>query len=348
MRQWGFLFILAVFLLFSCGFLEEAQFQSRGSGTGGEGSSGRGRVPDLSKRISSSPRISKNRCKESESCRQVCEDLYNNLGSYRNCYDLSIGEVSDMQELVDALTEADEQEDLPEQIKGKTVALYIEAGLDGFNEEVMGVIDDFKDNEKKEAYQTILHWIANNKDIAEAFREEDTDHETLRNLLLNHKESLSALEDCKNTRADASSCRAVGNNPYSICTHHCTTKEIHLNSQNELSTNVSSDETVSIESSQKNLLIALSATDGGDYKNFFHSSEGQPEAFALGHSLLEEACTNDNDDDEADLCMARFYCWLGGSTLSSTETTTALNKIKSEVPRQVRNKVKADCVTPTP
>lgn len=343
----------AAFFVFSCGFLEEAQFQSRSSGAGSGSSSGSGRVPDLSKRIGSSPRISKNRCKDSESCQQVCEDLYNNLGSYRNCYDLSIGEVSDMQELVDALTEEehDEQKNLLKQVKGKTVALYIEAGLDGFNEEVMGEIEDFSGKENN--YREILKWIATNKDVAEAFREEDTDHETLKNLLINYKASLpsSDLPSCF-TGSSPPTASCGNGNFYSICSHKCTSKHIYLNSQNELNTNPSEDPTVSIESSQKNLLIALSVTDtdtNTNYKNFFAAAENQPEAFALGHSLLEEACTNDNDDNEADHCMARFYCWLGGSTLSSADITGALTKIKSEVPRKVRSKVtQTNCGWPTP
>ena len=347
-------------LLPSCGFLnEDSGFLSR-SGGGVPDGSGTGRIPSLSSRIGSSPSLSKERCENNKSCKNTCEEIYENISTFKKCYKLSIGEVADMQKLFRALTEEDttEQFKLLNNTTAKTLENYLEMGLDGFNEQVVVEIEGHDDS--GENYEQILKWLVDKKNMTKALSRKDTDNEVLKTLLQNYADEAGSPA-CASSPA---TCPTTSSGRANICSHKCggssgQARNIYLDSSDNLKSGVcttpastgstcttwSADEEVAeVEDSQ--LLKALSFVDHGaadDVDNFFaYSSSNKPnqEAFVLAHELLEEACSND-DRQEADDCMIYFYCWLGKATGENAGIIPTGQMIEDEIDRDVLRGVKA-------
>lgn len=340
-------------LLLSCGFLNEDSFLSR-TGEVPDGS-GTGRIPSLAGRIGSSPSLSKERCDNNKSCKNTCEEIYENISTYRKCYKLNIGEVADMQKLFRALTEEDttEQAKLLTPITAKTLENYLEMGVDGFNEEVVEEIESRDNNEKKENYEQILKWLVDKKNITKALSRKDTDNEVLKTLLTNYAEAAGSPACSSSPPACPTATDSKGN----ICSHQCgaggPARNIHLNSSDlkgfvctentgSTCTAPSAEVVAEVDDSQTELLKTLSFVDNSSsatVENFFKYSSGNQEAFVLAHELLEEACAND-DREEADNCMIYFYCWVGQATGRDENIIPSGQMIEDEIDRDVRDGVK--------
>ena len=106
----GIIFILVgLGFLFSCGFYNSQQgsvFESNSR----EGDAGDGDVPKLAARSNSRPGIDNEDCKGIKNCEKVCDVIYKELGSQRDCYKLRYGKVSHIQEVYDALLDAGDDE----------------------------------------------------------------------------------------------------------------------------------------------------------------------------------------------------------------------------------------------
>ena len=254
-------------VLSSCGFfnLENA--------TGSFDSSGD--TPHLSLRGSGNTSDLYDReCEGNSRCEETCEEIYEKSKSYSDCYDLSIGEVADLDDLFHILVKADEEE--LDDIDSDIFEEYLKNGVDGFTDKVIENILDDDDPEDK--IENIFNWMIENEAVAEVLNEEDDDNDVLKELLL---------------------ARCNG----------CTASDTDTNINGPVDQNINIRACVE---RNDDLFLALFKDHDNSEKNFFLKAEevNNIELFSLGHEILVEIFSDNNNDREATECIRGFYCLL--------------------------------------
>ena len=253
---------ICILILSSCGFfsLENSISSLDSSSTPHLSLRGSGDDPDLD-------------CEGNTSCEYACEEIYEKSKSYTKCYDLSIGEVADLDKLLFHVlmrADTDELDDIDMDIFEE----YLEIGLDGFIDRVIGTLDDDGADDKIE---NIFNWIIENEDVAEVLNSEDDDNDILKELLL------------------------------ARCNDDCSVSDTTINGtsidiQNEC-----------VGGSDEDLFSAL-LINTDDNENFFLKAEegNNIELFSLGHEILVEIFSYNNRTLEEE-CIRGFYCLLEDS-----------------------------------
>ena len=287
-----------------CGFLNNSgvgAFDSRREG----GDSGDGRAPRLSERRNAD-QLKNHDCEIDDDCKRACQEIYDELHSYEDCYELSYGSVSDMQNVFRALTEEDDeyQRDLLNKVDADAFELYLDVGINGFRDEAISLIEEYSD--KTNNYKGILIWLSQSVNLVKILQRKDPRNEILEALLLNYAEANEA--SCSNTPLQVCTLSSPGVE-YSICGCATTAQKIHLESGGDMI--VDGRVIASVESSQVELLKALSFIDSGNWNFLLHSAgnSSREHAFIWAYELIEEACAN-NHRDFAHQCISGMLCWI--------------------------------------
>ena len=298
--------LISVFLFSSCGFLS-----SVGSGASVQESQdtgpGDGDTPSLASRIKDNPEIEDRECKDSDTCEEVCENIYKDSDSSRDCIKLTIGKVAPLEEVFYALLEAkyavssgEREEDDLGNIEDDDLENYLEIGLDGWRDKV--IEKQIKTDNRNERFKNALSWIVDEEnDVVPILKREDRSNEILKEIFLGHC-NIGDTNTCQNFPGDLGSLTEVG----SVLRFDYALGELIYNFSMKIAT--------IDDRENKELFLALVA-GGGDF--FERAAKNRRfNAFALGNDLLERACTSRNSIS-LHQCIAAFYCYLGEQTDSS-------------------------------
>ena len=262
--------IIGSFILSSCGF-----FNLENS-TGSLDSSGD--TPHLSLRGSENKTDLYDRdCKGNSRCEDTCEEIYEKSKSYTDCYDLSIGAVADLDDLFHILIEADEEK--LDDIDSDIFEEYLENGVDGFTDKV---IEKLVDDDEDAKIENIFNWMMENEAVAKVLNEEDDDNDVLKELLL------------------------------ARCNDNCSVNNTNINDNIDDAANIDIQSECDVGGSDDDLFLALFKDPDNSEKNFFLKAEEENniELFSLGHEILVEIFSDNNNDREATECIRGFYCLL--------------------------------------
>ena len=103
-------------------------------------------------------------------CEEKCEDIYHRRKDREKCMELEIGLIDDLYETYKLLEEADDLDNIEPDIFHTYISLNLKA-IQGLER----IIQDYTSGEAK----YFLYWLIENKEIADIFRKEDDDHNTL-------------------------------------------------------------------------------------------------------------------------------------------------------------------------
>jgi len=313
--------ILFLFLFSKCGFLNNTGTGFLGS-TEGDGDPGTGKVPQLSQRRNVD-QLKNQDCNIDEDCKRACQEIYDELHSYEDCYDLSYGDVADMQNIFRALTEEDleRQVRLLDKVDIDALELYLDVGINGFRDEAISQIEDY--SERKENYKQILDWLIGSTNLVKIFQRKDPRNEILETLLVNFAKSASCRDITANQRNDIS----------------LDSGEMQKAGSGVIAT---------VEASQEDLLKALTCLDSDPWNssssprgNFFlYSAENtaRHHAFLWAYELIEETCSN-NHRDLAHQCIAGVLCWFRGT--SENRFVLVLNNDDSQIKPEIKSELSA-------
>ena len=254
---------LCLLILCSCGFLKLENAVSSLSST----------IPHLSLRGSGNGTdIYKRDCEDNTRCEDTCEEIYSKSRSHSDCYELSIGEVADLDDLFHILVEADEEK--LEDINMDHFEEYLDIGVDGFIDQVL---EKIKDNNTK--IDNIFKWMIKEEEVAEVLNSEDDSNNVLKELLL-----------------------AKCNDNCSVRASNATIPRTTINIQSEC---------VGDGSDDTNLFSSLLNNYSSSIGNFFLKAkkENNVELFSLGHEILTELF-DDNSNNKQEECIRGFYCLL--------------------------------------
>ena len=191
------------FLFSSCGFVAgggSSNFQIASQNTGPDGE-----APKLAPRLQQNPKLADEDCSDNDRCKETCKDIYPESSSYKDCYDLNIQQVSDIEEVYYAILKAD-KDDL-EDIEVDHLKNYLKIGLDSWRDRVIE-----KQAEKYDRFNNILEWIVDDeKDVVPILEREDSDSEILEGIVRGYcdiggganqdRNDLEPKLKCKNTES---------------------------------------------------------------------------------------------------------------------------------------------------
>ena len=101
----------------------------------GRSGPGDGDTPTLGPRLKETPDLADKECEDNDRCEEACRKIYEDQESYGECYKLTIGEVSKIEDVFYALL-GEEMEDL-EDIDEEDLEHYVKIGLDGWRDKVV-------------------------------------------------------------------------------------------------------------------------------------------------------------------------------------------------------------------
>ena len=172
----------AVVLLFSSCGIANLQRTNTGANYNSE-DAGKGEAPKLASRLASNPSLADEDCEDNDRCKETCRDIYDETSSYKKCYNLSIQEVSDIEDVFYTLLSAD-ADDL-EDLDSDDLEDYLRIGLDGWIDKLIPRQKQKRD--KYDKFKRILAWIVEGeKDIVSVLEKEDQDNEILKKLFLEY------------------------------------------------------------------------------------------------------------------------------------------------------------------
>ncbi|MDE0518436.1 MAG: hypothetical protein OXH36_02615 [Bdellovibrionales bacterium] len=295
-----FFYTLSLFFISSCGFLNGGSNSfSSGSQVGDPGD---GKTPVLGPRLQESPDLADKECEGNSRCEEACKKIYEDTDSYKECYELTIGEVSKIEEVFHILVES-ELEDL-EDIEEEDLESYIKVGLDGWRDKVIQKQKNEEDRDGR--FQNTIHWIVDQeKYVIPVLEKEDQDNEILEEIFLGH-------------------CNIHDNriNIYKGRGYECTNNVSPLGDNTDCASSGSTlsfdyfdgyicagtTKIADIEGKENMKLFLALVAGGGDF--FKRAAENRNySAFVLGNKLVEKACSS-RDDTSFDQCVAAFYCHL--------------------------------------
>lgn len=120
--------------------------------------------------------------REQDDCEDICKEIYPNSKTRRECEELEVRLIEDLEEIHEILEDADDDE--LQNIDAELFDAYLNIDIAGLDD----IIDDYS---SKDA-ENFLFWLIDNEDIAEIFRDEDDDYETLENVFENLDSSYSS------------------------------------------------------------------------------------------------------------------------------------------------------------
>ncbi len=207
-------FLTLAFLFSSCGFVNKGgpgSFQ-----VASQGGPGDGETPTLGPRLRDNPQLAEEKCEDNDRCKETCRDMYPD--SYKECYGLTIQQVSDVENVFYALVNADSEE--LEDIDGDHLKNYLKIGLDSWQERVIEKLTS-KDN-RNARFSNILTWIVNEeKDVVPLLEKEDPKNEILEQIVLKYC-NVADSGRCGNTDS-ANPHTGVNNFPTGSCALKITT-----------------------------------------------------------------------------------------------------------------------------
>ena len=172
----------AVVLLFSSCGIANLQRTNTGANYGSE-DAGKGETPKLASRLASNPSLADEDCEDNDRCKETCRDIYDETSSYKKCYNLSIQEVSNIEDVFYTLLSAD-ADDL-EDLDSDDLENYLRIGIDGWIDKLIPRQKQKRDNYDK--FKRTLAWIVEGeKDIVAVLEKEDQDNEILKKLFLEY------------------------------------------------------------------------------------------------------------------------------------------------------------------
>ena len=191
----GFLLIAGVVVLLfsSCG-IANLQKTNAGANYGSE-DAGKGEAPKLASRLASNPSLADEDCEDNDRCKETCRDIYDETSSYKKCYNLSIQEVSDIEDVFYTLLSAD-ADDL-EDLDSDDLEDYLRIGLDGWVDKLIPRQKQKAERDRYNRFKRTLAWIVEEEDIVTVLEKEDEDNEILKELFLEYCDENSDHR-CKN------------------------------------------------------------------------------------------------------------------------------------------------------
>ena len=293
-------YTLTLFFISACGLVDgqNNSFLSNSK----VGDAGDGKTPDLGPLLRESSALAEKECKDNSRCEEACKKIYEDTDSYKECYELNIGEVSKIEDVFHVLVES-ELEDL-EDIDEEDLERYVKVGLDGWRDKV---IEKQKEDEedRNDKFQNTFFWMVDQeRDVIPVLETEDQDNEILEEIFLSHCDEI----DSESSTSEYIKCK---NEVNPFCKHGqpCASSELSLNySSGDI---YAPGGTVKIahikEEKNKDLFVAL-VNSGDDF--FKRAAENRRfDAFILGNKLVEQACSN-RDDTSFNQCVAALYCHL--------------------------------------
>ena len=203
-QRFPFYFVLLGLLFMSFAFLSSCGLVGAGNNifgqdSGGVSNAGDGAVPKLRSRIEANPSLAGEDCEGNTSCEDTCKDIYEEKDSYKNCYKLSIGRASELEDVFFALLSGDSDE--LEDIDDDHLEKYLEVGTDGFLNKLIPRIQ--RKSNGYERLKNILTWIVEEeRAVVPVLKSEDQDNEILEGLILAHCNVDSSTHKCQNTGSD--------------------------------------------------------------------------------------------------------------------------------------------------
>ena len=210
--------LVGIFLLFfsSCGFISAGGVSGGARYDSQTGNPGDGDTPVLSSRLRNNPELADKECDDNNRCKEACRTMYEDSDSYKGCYNLTIEQVSDIEEVFYALVSGDTEE--LEDIDTDHLEDYLKLGVDGWRDKVIAKQDSLtNNNEKYERWANTLTWIVDQaKDVVPALEVEDQDNEILQEIILEYC-NISPLHRCQNDGSDGSINKDDNDLPFGSC-----------------------------------------------------------------------------------------------------------------------------------
>ena len=295
MKKKVYIFIsLSVFILFSAGLFSSCGFVGMGGGnvfgedSTASGDPGDGDTPRLSSRFEEDPELEDKDCEGNDRCEEACRDIYEELDSYEDCYELTIGKVALIQEVFYALVGADPEE--LESIKEEDLEDYLDIGLDGWSVKVIKKLKAKSDNIRKERFSNTLEWIVDQENLVVSVLEgQDKKNKVLEEVFLGHCH-IGADGGCDDG--------SVSTDGVSRTAGELFYKGVKV-------------AYIEDEEGRYALFEALKAGK----EIFFERAAGNRrfDAFGAGNKLLGKVCTH-RKDKSIEQCIRAFYCWLDENT----------------------------------
>lgn len=167
-------FLTLAFLFSSCGFMgagKQGSFQ-----VASQGGPGDGETPTLGPRLlRDNPQLAEEDCEDNERCKEACREIYPD--SYKKCYDITIQQVSDIENVFYALVNAEKEE--LDDIDDDHLEDYLKIGLDSFRDRVI-----YKLGDRYPRFSNILDWFVRaEKVVVPLLEKEDPDNEIFEQLV---------------------------------------------------------------------------------------------------------------------------------------------------------------------
>ena len=324
--------LLQVFFLSSCGFLGPGagrSFQEDSIASG----AGDGDTPTLASRVRDNPDLEEQECRDNDRCEEACRDIYEDGDSYRDCYDLTIGQVSRMEDVFYSLLESDP--DGLAEIDDDDLLFYLKVGLDGWRDRLIDRQTEKTDRDER--FINTLEWIVDEEnDLIPILEKRDQDNEILKRIFLESCHSDNDHQCANGIGMSVGVCELLDSGGSSISSPTTDANAIlgvagsTDDHDNLISLDYSTGDLyfcrkdsgqdpnvyqlyrstialIDAAEERRQLFVALMAGGG-----FFFSRAAENrrfDAFALGNDLLQKACASRNDVS-FDQCVRAFYCHL--------------------------------------
>ncbi len=188
------LLLISVWFFSSCGLVGVGN-NIFGQDSGGVSNAGDGAVPKLRSRLEANPSLAGEDCEGNNSCEETCRDIYEERDNYKDCYNLSIGRVSELEDLFFDLLSGDSKK--LKDIDDDHFEKYLEIGTSGFLDKLIPKIK--RESHPYDRFKNILAWIVEEeRAVVPVLKEEDQDNEILEALIMAHCD-LDGNHKCQNT-----------------------------------------------------------------------------------------------------------------------------------------------------
>jgi len=253
-------------------------------------------------------------CEERDSCQDSCDYMFRNSSARSRCYDLSFGDVSDLEYVYDELHSSSISKRSLEDIDVDDFEDFLDVDVDGWVDIIVG--EEGSDHDGHPAYtsaeaKSALGWIADNADVARAISHADEDHDILYHLFLQL--------NTEGTQSDATATRVTSPTDFpGITRNGSTSAQIRwFDDGVDFNTSPLTKLTLGGTPIVKFVLSFIGASSelqfGGSSFISYAEDEDNEEAIDLAYESLVIFCEDATDhefpeDEDVQQCMMAVYC----------------------------------------
>ena len=264
-------------------------------------------------------------CDDRDSCSDSCEYMFVASRARSKCYDLSMNDVNNLEEVFDVLSSNSISDNDLEDVDEDNLEEFLTLSIDGWVDVIKGDRDGGK-NDVRSAYSSnearkILEWIADTEDIADVILSQDDDSDIFYHLFTQLGKGLDIETNKLKAKVSTTSSTYVGwskRGSLQIGTSAIST-----------SNHTPSISLTGVDNFMDFVLgfIGLKEASNSLYfddESFIRYAKDNVSALESAHYSLKRFCADatgeDEEEDETKQCMMAVYC-----TIRSVEDSTSIS-----------------------